>query len=129
MQATTRVDVTHIADGQRAGLALFGVTPSWLGLTRIADRVTVTFCAAGVETYGPAVAAPTIDLRADVSADQTVRFSFSLDYGRSFQPFGNPAPLRFSWWKGARPALFTYTKSGTGDGWIDVDWFHTRTLP
>jgi beta-xylosidase len=129
MQATTRVDVTHLADGQRAGLALFGVTPSWIGLTRTADRVIVTFSAAGVETYGTPFSSQTIDLRADVSAEQVVRFSFSLDRGQTFQPFGDAVPLRFSWWKGARPALFSYNRTGTAGGWIDVDWFRLKTWP
>jgi hypothetical protein len=36
---------------------------------------------------------------------------------------GDPAWLaRFSWWKGARPALFSFNRKGAG-GSVDIDWF------
>jgi len=65
-----------------------------------------------------------VDLRADVGEDQTVRYAYSLDGGRSFKPLGEPTWLaRFSWWKGSRPGLFSFNRGGQG-GSIDVDWFH-----
>ena len=131
MQATTRIDVTHLGDGQRAGLAMFGVQPSWIGVVRENGSTNVAFSLAGVESSGPRVPARTIDLRVEVTTGQTARFLYSLDRGRTFLPFGYAAPLRFSWWKGARPALFSYRKpvSRTGsDGWVDVDWFRVKIL-
>jgi beta-xylosidase len=129
MQITTRLDVTHVADGQRAGLALFGTKPSWIGLTRTSDHLAITFSQAGAEIYGAVVSGKTVDLRADVASDQTVRYFFSLDQGRSFEPFGRAVPLHFSWWKGARPALFTFSRTGASGGWIDVDWLRIKTSP
>jgi beta-xylosidase len=129
MQATTRIDITHLVDGQRTGLAMFGVRPSWIGVVREHGNTSVTFSSAGVESTGRALHARTIDLRVEVTTDQAARFFFSLDRGRTFQPLGDRAPLRFSWWKGARPALFSYRKPATrtgSDGWIDVDWFHVK---
>ncbi len=67
----------------------------------------VAFSSAGVETPGPLLPAKALDLRVEV-ADQAARYSYSLDGGKTFVALGAPAPLRFSWWKGARPALFTY---------------------
>ena len=46
--------------------------------------------------------------------------------GAHFTPFGDPQELRFAWWKGARPALFTYTRAGVGAGSVDVDWVHVE---
>ena len=67
-----------------------------------------------------------VELRADVSEGQLVRYSFSVDGGKRFQPLGPPLWLaRFSWWKGSRPALFTFTRGEPG-GWIDVDWVHVE---
>lgn len=123
---TTRLDIRRMADGQRAGLTLFGVKPSWIGVVRQDGRARVTLASAGEERVGPAIAAPAIELRAEVGADQKVRYSYSLD-GRSFQPMGDPLALaRFSWWKGSRPGLFTFTRGGRG-GSIDVDWFRVDT--
>ena len=67
----------------------------------------------------------TIDLRAIVGPEQTVLYSYSLDGGKSYRPFGAGIALsRFSWWKGSRPALFTFTRGETGS--IDVDWFRVE---
>jgi hypothetical protein len=54
-----------------------------------------------------------------------VRYSYSLDGGRSFTRLGQPLWLaRFSWWKGSRPGLFTFIRgNGTTQGSFDVDWF------
>ena len=121
---TVRVDASRMADGQRAGLTLFGVRPSWVGLVRTQGRTRVTFASEGVETPGPELTSATVDLRADVGEDQTVRYAYSLDGGRSFKPVGEPTWLaRFSWWKGSRPGLFSFNRGGQG-GSIDIDWFH-----
>ncbi|HEX7799460.1 MAG TPA: xylan 1,4-beta-xylosidase, partial [Asticcacaulis sp.] len=76
---------------------------------------------------GPA-AGRIVQLRAEVSPDQSVRFSYSLDDGRSFAPLGEAVPLsRFSWWKGSRPALFSYTTGKAKAGYADFDWLHVET--
>jgi len=125
-QITTRIDVARMADGQRAGLSLFGAKPNWIGIVQQGTVRSVTLSKEGVETPGPALTGRTIDLRAVVAADQTVRYSYSLDGGRRFVTLGDAVPLAaFSWWKGSRPALFSFTR-GTGRGSIDVDWFRVE---
>jgi beta-xylosidase len=118
---TARIDVARMADGQRAGLSLFGVGPSWIGVVQDGDARHITLASKGVETTGPTLSTTTVLLRADVAAEQTVRYSFSID-GRSFTAMGDAIPLAaFSWWKGSRPALFTFNRGGAG-GSMDVDW-------
>ena len=123
---TARIDLSHMTDGQRAGLTLFGVRPLWIGAVRDKGETHVTFASAGVETPGPAVGR-TVTLRAEVTADQVVRFAWSPD-GMRFKDLGEPAPLaKFSWWKGSRPGLFSFTEGRPG-GYVDIDWFHVRRL-
>jgi beta-xylosidase len=129
-QITTRIDISHMADGQRAGLVLFGVKPVWIGIVREAGVNRVTFSSAGTETPGPVIAGNALVLRADVTADQTVRFAYSRD-AKSFTLLGEPIALaKFSWWKGSRPGLFTYVKAPAqtqnGEGYVDIDWFTVR---
>ena len=124
---TARIDFSHMADGQRAGLAMFGVKPNWIGVVREGGVSRVTLANAGNETPGPQLHARTLELRVDIAPDQTARYSYSLDNGRHFTPFGGALPLaQFSWWKGARPSLFSFTHAPAGPppGWLDVDWFH-----
>jgi beta-xylosidase len=118
---TARLDVGGLNDGQRAGLAMFGQGISWIGVTRRDGVSRVTFSSAGVESPGPILPAKALDLRVEV-ADQTARYSYSLDGGKTFVGLGTAAPLRFSWWKGARPALFTFSDVGSAkQGVADFD--------
>jgi beta-xylosidase len=119
---TTRIDVSRMRDGQRAGLSLFGVRPSWIGLVRDGGVSRVTLASEGREVAGPLLTGRAIELRADVSPDQRVRYSYRLDGGAAFVAMGDAIPLaRFSWWKGSRPALFTFSRGAAG-GSVDVDW-------
>ncbi len=118
---TARLDGAGMRDGQRAGLSLFGVGPSWIGLVRDGGRLRVTLAVKGTETMGPALDGHVVDLRAEVGPEQAVRYSYSLD-GRTFRPMGDAIALaRFSWWKGSRPALFSFTR-GQPEGSVDIDW-------
>ncbi len=120
---TTRLEASRMTDGQRAGLTLFGVRPSWIGLVREGGVTRITLASEGRETPGPTLTAAMVILSAEVTPDQRVRYAYSLDEGRSFVGLGKPIQLaRFSWWKGSRPALFTFTRGQTG-GFVDVDWF------
>jgi len=125
MVFTARIDVSHMGEGQRAGLSMFGVRPSWIGLVREQGETHIAYASAGVETPGPDVQAPFVELSVDVGPDQVAHYSFRADSG-AFQAFGAPSPLRFAWWKGARPALFSFRKTGAAGppGWVDVDWVH-----
>jgi beta-xylosidase len=129
-RVTTRFDVSRMAEGQRAGLSLFGVRPSWIGVVRSAGVNRITIASEGEEHIGPRLAGATIVLAAEVSEGQAVQYSYSLDGGRSFAHLGPPLWLaRFSWWKGSRPAVFSFTR-GPVAGAIDIDWFRvTRGNP
>ncbi len=117
---TARLDPRGLADGQRAGLSLFGVRPSWIGLVRERGTTRIALAIEGKETARRPVAGDRIDLRAIVTPDQRVTYGYSVD-GRRFTPLGGAIPLaRFSWWKGSRPALFTYTHGQPG-GSVDID--------
>ncbi len=117
---TARFDISGLSEGERAGLVLFGVSMPWIGVARDGGVTHIVFAQGGVETAGPE-AAGVIILCAHVTPDQVVHFGYSRD-GRHFTAMGNAPLSKFSWWKGSRPGLFTYT---TGEaGHVDIDWFH-----
>ena len=91
---TTRIDVRGMAEGQRAGLAMFGVRPSWIGVVRSGGRNRVTLASEGAETAGPELTRRTIELRVEVGPEQTALYAYSLDDGRTFQPLGRSDPAR-----------------------------------
>ena len=94
-----------------------------------AHATRIVFSAEGNETSSVA-AAGMVQLRVRVGTAQQAVFSYSLDEGATFTGIGPSTALRFAWWKGARPALFTYIKSppgiATGSGHIDVDWVRVQ---
>jgi beta-xylosidase len=129
MTATARMDLSAMSEGQRAGLAMFGTRPSWVGAVREQGATRIVFSSEGNETASVA-AAGIVQLRVHVGTDQQALFSYSVDDGASFTAIGAPSALRFAWWKGARPALFSYIKSppgiATGSGHVDVDWVRVQ---
>ncbi|MHA4868890.1 glycoside hydrolase family 43 protein [Duganella sp. PWIR1] len=120
---TSRLELGGMADTQRAGLSLFGVKVPWAGVVRDGGANYITYSNAGEETRGAKIDAPAVILRAVVKEDQTVQFSYALN---EKGPYTNVGPVtqlaKFSWWKGSRPAVFTYVKNDAA-GYIDVDWF------
>ena len=127
MIATTRIDLARMADGQRAGLAMFGVRPTWIGAVRERGVTRLAFASEGKETIGPVLARRTVTLRVDVGPDQRAHYAYSLG-GRRFTPFGTVLQLaQFSWWRGSRPGLFTFTHTHQAAGAIDIDWFRVTT--
>ncbi len=131
-ETTVELDVAGMVDGQRSGLGLLQAQPNWIGVAQLAGTRQVKFASAGVETQGPVLDERTsVQLRMHVE-DQVVSYSYSLDRGATFTSLGEPAKMRFSWWKGARPALFSYSLTepdpALSQGYADFDWVHIRQL-
>lgn len=134
---TVRMDISHMREDARAGLAMFQKDPNGLQVAAKAGKHTLQWFAGADVTDGPDVTAKTVQLRVQVRDDLAV-YSYSLDDGRSFHQLGAEVPIAFSFWKGSRPALFAYKVSADHsasvpdsdhDGWIDFDSVHYRQLP
>lgn len=135
-EIATRIELAGLAEQQRAGLTLFGVKVPWIGIVRENGVNYLSYSNSGEELRGPRIDAPAVILRAVVKQDQTVQFSYALQDQAPFKEFGPVTQLaRFSWWKGSRPAVFTYIKSDSDEArsarapnridrnYIDIDWF------
>jgi beta-xylosidase len=121
---TTRLEIAGLRDGQRAGLGVLQVQPNWIGVVQTAGVRRITWSSAGAQFAGPVIDSEAIELRLDI-ADEMASYEYSNDGGRTFRALGTPVKLRFSWWKGARPALFSFTLSEER-GYADFDWLHVE---
>ena len=125
LDVTTSLDTTSMLDRQQAGLCLLGTPSSGLGVLRQDGKRQIYFFSEKVQTTGPILTQPTVQLRAHIE-NQIATYSYSLD-GSRFLPLGNPAPLKFGWWKGARPGLYSFNTNPVIEksvGSADFDWFH-----
>lgn len=113
-----KLDISGMADGQRAGLAFqFGPNFGAIGvIQQNGVRRLEWDKSAGT---APELKGNTIWLRGTYQADQA-HFAWSLD-GQTFTDTGVTFKLGFANWKGSRPALYSF---GPGGGYADVDFFH-----
>jgi beta-xylosidase len=124
---TARVDLAGMRSGDHAGLAMFEKLASGLEVVQAGSERRLNYFHVQDRTAGPALTGNALELRVQVSGDEA-RYSFSLDNGQTFTPLGAPTPIRFSWWKGSRPALFAYTTEATDPGAVDFNWAHYKPL-
>ena len=125
---TASVDTKSMSDGQQAGLAMFSNRPSGIRVVDSEGKRRLVFFAQSGEVEGPALKNSLLQLRVHIEREMATYF-YSVDDGRSFQQLGEPTRIYFSWWKAARPALFSFnTGSGKDAGAIDVDWVHYRAI-
>jgi beta-xylosidase len=137
---TIRLDVSHMQEDVRAGLAMLQKNPNGLQVVQQSGKRKLQFFTADETTDGPELETNTLELRVRVQGDR-VLYCYSLDKGRSFHTLGLETPITFSFWKGSRPALFAYKAMASSpptlqppansarDGWIDFDWAHYQPLP
>jgi len=124
---TVSVDLKDMTDGQHMGLALFSEHACWMGVIQSGSGRQLHFESVSDSITGPRVSMLSIQLRVEVR-DEFALFSYSEDNGHSFTVLGKPTRIQFSWWKGARPAVFNFTTKNDPDtsGIVDVDWVHYK---
>lgn len=120
---TVRIDVSRAGSGVHTGLAMFEKTAGGLEIVQSGSERRLEFFHQSDRVMGPILSQSAIQLQVRVDGDQA-RYFYSLDDGKSFAQLGAATQIRFSWWKGSRPALFAYTTGAAEPGAIDFDWAH-----
>ena len=111
---TTRIDTSHLLEGERSGLLIMGREYSYLA---VSDRHLIRNQQILAELKTKSVL-----LR--VSMDQGVcEFSYSTD-GKTFHSAGEPFTAKPGMWIGAKVGLFSLAPLGaTNFGYAEYDWF------
>jgi beta-xylosidase len=122
---TVRIDLKGMKSGQQAGLAMLSNKPSGVRVVDAAGKRSLVFFTQSGDTAGPSVSGNLLQLRVHIDSEMAT-YSYSMDDGKSFQPLGEPARIYFSWWKAARPSIFSFNADSNAKemGAIDVDWVH-----
>lgn len=141
--ATTKVKISALEEGEKAGLIVMGWNYSYLALVKNGDRfvleqtlckeaeqlnpeqtiVLESFPAEPERNIVPPLFSRTIFMRLTVNQGGRCIFAFSND-GKTFTPIGQPFQARQGKWIGAKVGIFATNPSGASKrGWVDVDWF------
>jgi len=123
-EATIRVEIGGMTDGQTAGLCHFAGTYSTFGIKQINGVRNLVYDNNGSEQYGPRIITNAIWLKSTWGLDGMSQYAYSLD-GITFTPFGDPYQLSWGNYRGDRIGIFNYNQL-TESGYIDVDWFHYK---
>jgi beta-xylosidase len=119
---TLQLDLTGMADGERAGLCHFAKGYSTLGIHQTGTSRALFCDDNGKFTEGPAIASAQIWLRSTWAYDGKSQYAYSLD-GKTFQPFGPPYSLTWGNYRGDRLGIFNYNNKGD-TGFVDIPSFH-----
>jgi beta-xylosidase len=131
--ATAKLDLHAVADGDAAGLVMYGQSYAWIGLRREQGEVRVVYvrCEASNDKCREQTVASlpkplkrwAVHLRMDVGAGGQTNFSYGDD-GVNFRPAGAPFTAAMGRWVGAQIGLFAY---GARGAYAEVD--HLRFTP
>ena len=133
-EATTALRFSPEADGDTAGLVVFGYDYAWLGLRQSGSDVRLVLATCqkaqdgGRETHIAAIDAPMkeIHLRVTVVDGGACRFSWSPD-GVDFTPIGEAFQATESRWVGVKVGLFASAAPGADtSGYAEFDDFLVR---
>lgn len=126
-EITVRLDMEDLAPGDRAGLSVFDFNKSYVAVVQANGARQLIFLERDVETEGPRITSRYVQLRGKIDGDNAT-YSYSVDDGVTFAPLGSEVKLVFSWWKGARPAIFAFNTDSSAKmfGHVDIDWVHYK---
>ena len=129
---TTSLKFTPVAEGERAGLVVFGFDYAWIGLRRTATGLRLVYTvnrganrpgAQESESWGVDVAAAPACLQVKVGENGLCRFAYSAD-NRVFTPVGETFQASGDRYIGAKVGLFaSSTPLASAWGFADFDWF------
>lgn len=120
-EVTVKLDISHLADGQHAGLCHFAEHSGCLGVVRQDGKTYLELRIDDRSTRGSELTSGMLFLRSTWGLDGQSLFYYSTD-GQHFTPFGS---YRLSWgfYRGDRIGVYSFNDL-TDDGYVDVNYFH-----
>ncbi len=119
-EVITKMDLSGMADGQKAGLCHFAGQHSALGVSQEGAARTLEFRLNGKNTPGPAIKGNDLWLRSSWGIDGKSQYAFSTD-GRNYQDFGETYQLDWGHYRGDRIGIYNFNNK-TEAGVVDVDY-------
>jgi beta-xylosidase len=125
--ATTKMDVSHMKDGDVAGLAVFQDPYAFIAVKRENGTSYLVMVNNGETADSVSLPSTTVYLRTIASnSSSKANFEYSLD-NKTFKRLGNELAMKFSLkiFTGNKFCLFNYPTKSAG-GYVDFDWFRVN---
>lgn len=120
--ATVKIDISHLTDGQFAGLTHFSTTSNSLfGIKQENGIRSLVYSCNGKDTSATRLIQQSIWLRSTWDVNGVSRYAFSTD-GKSYHSFGSTYQLTWGSYRGDRIGIFNFNTK-ENKGYVDVDWF------
>ncbi|MCF7976276.1 MAG: glycoside hydrolase 43 family protein [Phycisphaerae bacterium] len=120
-EVIVKLDLSAMADGQKAGLCHYAKTHAALGVAQQGVTRTLEYRLDGRVTAGPRLTANTLWIRSTWGLDGKSQFAYSLE-GRVYTDLGGPYALSWGHYRGDRLGLYSYNNQAEA-GFLDVDYF------
>ncbi len=139
--ATAKLSVGGLNDGDVAGLVMFGLDYAFVGIQRTGSDLAIIRgeCRNANKSqreslhevihYEGDLAYLRLQVwpESDTAVVPIVKCSFqSSADGKQFRELGEPFTVREGLWVGAKMGLFASQRSGSAQGFVDVDWFRVE---
>lgn len=126
----TRLNLSQLAEGDNAGLIIYGVDYVWLGASRQQGKLKLQLKSCnGTENHCKEIIENSSDLSRDnlylrmtVAKGGKVTFAWS-ETGQGFTPIGREFTAAMGRWVGAQMGLFSLRAGESLSGYVDVDYF------
>jgi beta-xylosidase len=118
-EVTLCLDISHLADGQHAGLCHMAAHSGCLGVVRIEGKTRLELRHDDQPELGPILTCQYLWLRSTWGLEGESHFAYSTD-GDHFIPFGT-YHLSWGFYRGDRIGIYCFNDL-SDDGYIDVDW-------
>lgn len=120
--ATIKLDISHMADGQFAGLTHFSTSNNSLfGIRQINGKRNLVYSFNGNDSLQTNIKANIVWLQSSWNVNGINLYAYSTD-GKTFTLFGNSSQLTWGSYRGDRIGIFNFNAMQE-KGYVDVDWF------
>lgn len=121
--ATIKLDVSHMADGQFAGLTHLSTSNNSLfGIRQINGKRNLVYSFNGNDSLQTNINSTIIWLQSSWNVNGINLYAYSTD-GKAFIPFGSSNQLTWGSYRGDRIGIFNFNAMQE-KGYVDIDWVH-----
>ena len=121
-EVVVKLDLSGMADGEKAGLSHFGRSYSAIGAVNEGGIKNLEINVKGNSTIGPILKGNNLWLKSTWGLEGISQYYYSTD-GKKYIALGVPYQMAWGSYRGDRLAIYNFNNKADS-GYVDVDYFH-----